>query len=243
MFANEGESFVEVFVAIADTLQTGHDVIDTMDVLVRGCTTFTAAIAAGILLADSSHVLHVAASSSERASDVEEEQLGAHEGPCLDAYRTGTTIEVPNIADARGTWPAFGAIAEARGYRAVRSVPIRFGSQSLGALNLFLAEPGGLSRRDAELAEAMALYAANSVEKHRKLQSHTTVRDQMQAMLEGRILIEQAKGVLGQRYGVPMDQAFGLLRAEARKLHTSLRDTAAQIVDQPYGDGQEKMIS
>ncbi|WP_133163886.1 hypothetical protein [Cryobacterium zongtaii] len=46
---------------------------------------------------DSSDVLHVAASSSERASDVEEEQLGAHEGPCLDAYRSGSTIEVHNI--------------------------------------------------------------------------------------------------------------------------------------------------
>ncbi|WP_165791196.1 GAF and ANTAR domain-containing protein [Cryobacterium zongtaii] len=183
--------------------------IDTMDVLVRGCTTFTAAIAAGILLSDSSEVLHVAASSSERAADAEEEQLGAHEGPCLDAYRPGTTIEVPDIADARGTWPAFSAIAEARGYRAVHSVPIRFGSQRLGALNLFLAEPGGLSGRDADLAEAMALYAANSVERHRKLQRHATVRDQMQVMLEDRVLIEQAKGVLAQRYGVPMDQAFG----------------------------------
>ncbi|POH66045.1 MULTISPECIES: GAF and ANTAR domain-containing protein [Cryobacterium] len=211
--------------------------------MVRGCTTFTAAIAAGILLADSSEVLHVAASSSERAADVEEEQLGAHEGPCLDAYRSGTTIEVPNIADARGTWPAFSAIAEVRGYRAVPSVPIRFGSQRLGALNLFLAEPGGLSGRDADLAEAMALYAANSVEQHRKLRRHATVRDQMQVMLEDRVLIEQAKGVLAQRYGVPMDQAFGLLRAEARKMHTSLRDTAAKIAVRPFGDGQQKMIS
>ncbi|POH66023.1 MULTISPECIES: GAF and ANTAR domain-containing protein [Cryobacterium] len=243
MFANEGESFVEVFVAIADTVQTGHDVIDTMDVLVRGCTMFTAAIAAGILLADSSDVLHVAASSSERASDVEEEQLGAHEGPCLDAYRSGATIEVPSIADARGTWPAFSDIAEARGYRAVHSVPIRFGSQRLGAMNLFLAEPGRLSGRDAELAEAMALYAANSVEQHRKLHSHIAVRDQMKVMLEDRVLIEQAKGTLAQRYGVPMDDAFGLLRAEARRMHASLRDTAAKIVVRPLGDGQQKMIS
>ena len=235
-------SFVEVFAAIADTLQKGHDVIDTMDVLVRGCTTFTAAVAAGILLADSSGVLHFAASSSERASDVEEEQLGAYEGPCVDAYRSGTTIRVPDLAHARLTWPAFSAAAESRGYRAVHSVPIRFGSQRLGALNLFLAESGGLSRRDAELAEAMALYAANSVEQHRKLQSHTTVTDQMKVMLEDRVLIEQAKGVLAQRYGVPMDQAFGLLRAEARRTSATLRDTSAKIVNQPFGDGQQKLI-
>jgi AmiR/NasT family two-component response regulator len=103
-------------------------------------------------------------------------------------------------------------------------------------------DPGGLSRRDVELAEPMALYAANSVEQHRRLLSHASIRDQIKVMLDDRVLIEQAKVVLAQRHGVPIDQAFGLLRAEARKVHTSLRDTAAQILHRPCGDGEEKLI-
>lgn len=240
---DETKSAAAVFRALADTLKPGYDVLDTMDVLVQGCTNYTAAVAAGLLLADVRGVLHVAASTSERAIDVEEGQLGANDGPCLEAYRSGNTVDIPNIAHVKGTWPAFADIAEERGFHAVHAVPLRFGQQSFGAMNLFSAAPGPLGDRDAALAAAMARYAAKSVEQHRKLQQNKAVHSGLQNMLDGRVLIEQAKGVLAQRHGVPMDQAFLILRAAAASAHMSLRDMATKCVTHPVSDNEQAMIS
>lgn len=226
------KGFVQFFVALADTLNSGHDVLDSLDLLVQGSTTFTSAGEAGILLADRTGRFHVAASTSERSSEVEEAQLGIEEGPSVEAVRTGRTVEVPDIGKTSGKWPAFSSIAAARGFRAAHAVPLRAGGHIIGGLNLFSALPGSLSHRDEALVEALANFATNSIEQYRRLQDNGTLRDQLQGILEGRVLIEQAKGVLAQRDGVSMEQAFNLLRARAQKTNTQLRDVAEGIVNQ-----------
>ncbi|CAH0180240.1 ANTAR domain-containing protein [Microbacterium foliorum] len=70
---------------LADALDPDYDVVDTMDLLVDTATRFTPAVDAGIVLADGEGRLHVLGSTSERASDVEEAELGIEQGPCLDS--------------------------------------------------------------------------------------------------------------------------------------------------------------
>jgi AmiR/NasT family two-component response regulator len=53
---------------------------------------------------------------------------------------------------------------------------------------------------------------------------------QLQAALESRIVIEQAKGVLAERYAVSPDEAFLLLRNTARFNRVKLRGLAADVV-------------
>jgi AmiR/NasT family two-component response regulator len=53
---------------------------------------------------------------------------------------------------------------------------------------------------------------------------------QLQHALESRIVIEQAKGVLAERYGVPVDEAFEALRRGARRHRRKLRELAAEVV-------------
>jgi len=52
----------------------------------------------------------------------------------------------------------------------------------------------------------------------------------LQTALTSRVQLEQAKGVLAQRAGLPMAQAFDLMRAYARSRGTRLSDVAAQII-------------
>jgi AmiR/NasT family two-component response regulator len=49
--------------------------------------------------------------------------------------------------------------------------------------------------------------------------------------LTSRIVIEQAKGMTGERRHLPMDQAFTLLRHHARRNNLRLADVARSIVD------------
>ena len=53
---------------------------------------------------------------------------------------------------------------------------------------------------------------------------------QLQEALESRVVIEQAKGVLAERYEIEPDGAFELLRRSARSHRILLRDLAQQVV-------------
>jgi AmiR/NasT family two-component response regulator len=53
---------------------------------------------------------------------------------------------------------------------------------------------------------------------------------QLQEALESRIVIEQAKGVLSERYRIGIDEAFELLRRSARNNRLRIHALAAAVV-------------
>ena len=54
-------------------------------------------------------------------------------------------------------------------------------------------------------------------------------RAQLEHALESRISIEQAKGIVAERYGLEVDEAFDLIRRTARSHRMKLRDLVATI--------------
>jgi ANTAR domain len=57
------------------------------------------------------------------------------------------------------------------------------------------------------------------------------IAEHLQAAINTRIVIEQAKGFLAERLKINMDQAFAVLRAYARNQSTKLSAVAAAIID------------
>jgi GAF domain-containing protein len=227
---NREKDLLEVFVLLADELGAGRVFLDTIDFLVESSTTYTAAIEAGIMLADADGSLHVIASTSERAADVEESQLGLEQGPCLDAYRTGDVVEVPDIAASSGRWPGFADVADSRGLRAAHAVPLRLRADTVGGFNLFAGRVGRFSDRDASLAEAMAQMVTTSLTHHRISDGQASVVEQLRKTLDGRVVVEQAKGVLAYRHTVAVDDAFLILRRHARATGAGLLEVAENVV-------------
>jgi AmiR/NasT family two-component response regulator len=54
-------------------------------------------------------------------------------------------------------------------------------------------------------------------------------RAQLEHALESRIMIEQAKGIVAERYGLDVDEAFQLIRRAARSNRMKLYDLVAAI--------------
>lgn len=54
--------------------------------------------------------------------------------------------------------------------------------------------------------------------------------EQLRSALETRIAIEQAKGVLAERLGLDVDEAFEVLKRAARNHRLKLHDLASEVV-------------
>jgi ANTAR domain len=54
-------------------------------------------------------------------------------------------------------------------------------------------------------------------------------RAQLEQALQSRVAIEQAKGVLAERYGLELDEAFDLIRRTARSNRMKLHDLVRKI--------------
>jgi GAF domain-containing protein len=219
------------FVGLADTLVDDYDIIELLDRLVGYSVELLAADAAGILLADSQRDLRVVASSHEDAEVMELLQLQSDQGPCVECFRTGAPVSVPDLADAAGRWPVFVAtVAEREAYRSVHALPLRLRGEAIGALNLFHRQPGALPDADVAVGQALADVATIGILQERAIHRGDVLTVQLQTALNSRVIIEQAKGVLAQRGNLSMDEAFDRLRRYARGNQALLSEVARQVV-------------
>jgi GAF domain-containing protein len=217
-------------IRLADTLVEDFDLLDVLDELANDCVRLLGVTAAGLLLAGPGKELHVVAASSERTRLLELFQLQRDEGPCLDCYRTGQSVSVPDLEAQSAAWPAFAEAALMTGYRAVHAVPMRLRQQVIGGLNLFGAEVGAMTKPARRLAQALADMATITILQERALRESEEVAAQLQVALVSRVVLEQAKGVLAERGELNMDDAFQVLRKYARDHNQRLQDVSRGIV-------------
>lgn len=221
---------LQAFVQMADTLVDDYDVADVLHQLVEHCAELLDAAAAGLLLSDQRGGLQVLASSTEQTRLLELFQLQANEGPCLECFRTGEPVLVPDLTAATKRWPRFAPEAVREGFASVHAVPLRLRGDTIGALNLFGHTPGPLAEQDVRVARALADTATIGILQERAIRRAEVLTEQLQTALNNRITIEQAKGVLAQTGNLDMNQAFQALRAYGHNHGFRLSDIAHQLV-------------
>ena len=90
---------------------------------------------------------------------------------------------------------------------------MRLRGQTIGALNMFRVDEGPMRDSDVVAAQALADVATIAILQHRAALDAQVLNEQLTQALNTRIVIEQAKGVVAERAGVDMEQAFARLRA------------------------------
>ena len=224
-------SVIQVLVEMADSLVDGFDVVDMLTGLTERCVNDLGVSAAGVMLVSPRGNLRLVASSSETMRVLEAFELQAKEGPCLDAFRTGERVEHENLVTGAGRWPRFATVALEAGFQSVLALPLRLRERTIGALNLFSIGQTRMDEGDVMVARAFADLATISVLQHRVAAEAQLVNEQLSLALANRVLIEQAKGVIFERGGISMEEAFSRLRTYARSHNLLLVDVARAALD------------
>ena len=226
----DGNLLSATFVELTDTMVDDFDIIDFLHVLTQRSVDLLDVSAAGLLLADPRGELRVVAASSEAARVLELFQLQSDQGPCLDCFRSGQPVACIDLsADPR--WPQFADQAGQAGFSAVQALPMRLRDQVIGALNLFRGTVGPFDPEVVHVGQALADVATISLLHDRSMRRTDTLNEQLQNALNSRVVIEQAKGKLAERLGIDVNQAFTLLRGQARNRNQRLSDLARAFVD------------
>ncbi len=222
---------VRSLVEMADTLVDDYDILDLLTGLTDRCVNLLGISAAGVMLAAPDGSLGLVASSSEAMRLLELFELQAQEGPCLDAFRTGRPVEHESLDTATSRWPSFSAAATASGFRSAIALPLRVREVTLGALNLLSVSRVPMGESDVIVARAFADLATLSILQHRVAAEAQRLNEQLSAALTSRVVIEQAKGVISERAGVNLSEAFTRLRGYARDHNLRLTDVARAAID------------
>jgi len=169
-----------------------------------------------------------AAFSGELALQLDEMQYRQGYGPCLEAALGGRPVE---ITDGRteDRWPDYMPTFLARGALSSLAVPVTT-SQLVAGLNVYAPVADAFTDADRKVLTQFAAYTAVALTNMDALSDALDQAEALQKTLEHRAVIEQAKGILIERYKLTPDQAFRLLAEASMHTNRKLRDLAQDLV-------------
>lgn len=165
------------------------------------------------------------------ARQLDEWQYEHGEGPCLLADETRRTCIVRDCrTDER--FPRFGRVAAEYDVGSAVSYPMLVRGESLGSINVFHPAVDAVTPELVTAGEQLARTSAPLLANWLAHMRVTTLAEQLEEALEGRGVIERAKGLLMGELGIDEDRAFEVLRTQSQHQNVKLREIAARLLEQ-----------
>jgi GAF domain-containing protein len=171
-----------------------------------------------------------AASTDERAVEIDRVQYAAGEGPCLRAAETGEIVRLP-LATAGELWPEFTGHALGLGVGSYLAAPLRVDGTLAGALNLFGYGDHGFAETDSRLLRLYTTIVSFGLRTTRRYHRARQRAAELETAMSSRAVIEQAKGILMAVHGITAGEAMKRLVAESQHTNVKLRDVATRFVE------------
>ncbi|MEV5608452.1 GAF and ANTAR domain-containing protein [Streptomyces sp. NPDC052225] len=227
-------------VEFSDTLLDEFDAERYLGRLADTCVDLLEARGAGVSLLEADGRPVPFAHSSERPHLVRSLLAASPtSGPAHDSLRTGKAVPpvVLTSEEAAVCWPTFTAVALRHGITAAYAVPLRTREEVLGAVSIFKPEPPA-TEAELAIAQSLADAAALGLSHQRTYVQYRELTGQLQQALASRVQIEQAKGMLAERWNTEPDTAFTALRQYARRNRLPLDQVSRAVTQRTLADGQ-----
>jgi len=218
-----------MFAAAAAALVEHDDVADILSRLLLSCADVLGLDAVALMVKDASRDLQLLSSTSHEVTALELYQIQCESGPCVEAIATGVGVSASPGSQILQRWPDVGPGIVGSGFESVHAVPLRWHGEPLGGLNLFDRSPSRLEGDELVLAQAFADIATIVIVRSGRLDMAEAAL-QVRRALEGRTVIERAKGALAYTLGVDMGTAFERLLRMTEETGSTLSEAAAAVV-------------
>ncbi len=172
---------------------------------------------------------HTAAFTGNLARALDEWQYEGAGGPCLDAAATTSTVTVPDLTREE-RWPHYTPAALVAGVHSSMSVGLPVHETVTGALNMYSTAADAFDDEAVVIAQTFAGYAAVALANAHLYDATATLAQHMQAAMEHRAVIEQAKGIIMADRRCGPDEAFAILNRMSQDTNRKLRDVALALV-------------
>jgi signal transduction protein with GAF and PtsI domain len=172
------------------------------------------------------------ASQLPHDAEIGQVRLGSGEGITGWVAKHNSVVALSSNAFADPRFKTFSALVEDT-YEALISVPLLRGGEVIGVLNVHHRSPhvhtpdqiAVLSFLGEQMGGAIA-YSQLAEHNTRLKQESMLIRQQM----EERKIVERAKGILQQLYGLSESEAYQRLRDESRRNRKAIREIAEAVV-------------
>lgn len=231
MTKQQDDQIAQALVEFIGDLTRQHTVEAVLNNLADYCLRILPADGVGVLLLEEQQ-LTVATTNSDVGDAVESLEVELEEGPCVECVRVGHPVLVPDLAAAADRYPRFVPRALEAGAHAIHALPMTGHGELVGSLNIVSLKPHELSETELSTARMLADVAVSYIFAVQLHEETSRLAGQLQNALDTRVLIEQAKGMLAERHGMTLADAFDRLRRHARNASTPVREIARQVVEE-----------
>jgi GAF domain-containing protein len=223
------------------SLDSERGLAQTLQQIANAAKQLFRADGAGLMLVDAEGQLRWASASDQTAQSVEDGQERLAQGPCAVAFSQRLPAAIRNL-QTEPDWMEFAQVLLSEGIRAALSVPVELDGGVIGTLDIYAREARDWDPSEVAALQAYAGLVASLLSAATTAQVKGRLADQLQAALEHRWLIEQAKGVVMGREQVDAQAAFERLRGVARSSTRRLADVAREVTDgQPLPADRRKL--
>ena len=223
------------------TLGPERGLARTLQQVTDGAKQLFRADAAGLMLVDAEGQLRWASASDQTAQTLEDGQERLAQGPCAVAFSQRLPAAIRDIK-LEPDWQEFARVLVGEGICAALSVPVELDGGVIGTLDVYSAQPRDWDPSEVAALQAYAGLVASLLSAAVTAEVKGRLADQLQAALEHRWLIEQAKGVVMGREHVDAQAAFERLRGAARSSTRRLADVAKDVTGgQPLPTNRRKL--
>ena len=211
-----------------DSLNPQQGLAPTLQQVTDGAKQLFRADGAGLMLVDQDGQLRWASASDQTAQAVEGGQERLAQGPCAVAFSQRLPAAIRDLR-TEPDWQEFTQVLVSEGICAALSVPVELDGGVIGTLDIYARQPRDWDPSEVAALQAYAGLVASLLMAAVTAQVKGRLADQLQAALEHRWLIEQAKGVLMGRDELDAQAAFERLRRAARSSTRRLADVARDV--------------
>lgn len=222
-------NLIDLHESLARVVLTGRDLTEVLEEITTIARKAIPTVDAASITLIRGEKAFTAAYDGQMALDADELQYERGYGPCVDAGLSGQVMSIDDMTTEQ-RWPDYCPVVATHGVGSSLSIPLPFQTTTIGALNNYARKTEAFGDLDRALADEVASWIALAIGRADVAARSSDELAHLKTAMSSRAVIEQAKGILVERYKITEEMAFTLLSRASQDGNVKLRDIATELV-------------